>query len=111
MYGHVNCPECGIPTIPDRSGLSRTDMLCEKCSTEPVHITVTGHDIAVFSDGSEVEASVALLKSAPSLRDTLRKLATKARSINAQQHAGVNIHDDDWADLDQITNESFGLIG
>jgi hypothetical protein len=30
----VKCPECGIPTIPDKEHLSHVEMLCEKCYEE-----------------------------------------------------------------------------
>ncbi len=28
----AKCPDCGIPTIPDRDGLTYEEMLCDRCA-------------------------------------------------------------------------------
>lgn len=40
----------------------------------------------------------------------LQRLAEKVRRANAIQHSGGEIAPEDWAELDQLTNEAFGLL-
>jgi hypothetical protein len=35
MNSHINCPNCGMPTIPDKENLTLEEMLCEECHSKP----------------------------------------------------------------------------
>lgn len=32
--GRARCPDCGIPTIPDREGLTEDEMRCDRCEAK-----------------------------------------------------------------------------
>jgi formylmethanofuran dehydrogenase subunit E len=32
MTERCKCPNCGIPTIPNKSGLTESEMLCDSCA-------------------------------------------------------------------------------
>lgn len=44
------------------------------------------------------------------LRLMLRRLTEKVRRANAIQHSGGKLRAEDWAELYQLTNESFALL-
>lgn len=43
-------------------------------------------------------------------RMLLRRLAEKVRRANGIQHSGVDIAPEDWSELHQLVNESFGML-
>ena len=96
---------------------------------EPLH-NVTGHRPGpwirqVLNDESEAYvhdkhcnaiarvyslSDAALIAAAPAMYEALVRLAEKVRRANSIQHGGGKLLAEDWAELYQITNESFGVI-
>ena len=66
-----------------------------------------GVTIASFVDN---EAEMSIISTAPAMYEALVRLAEKVRRANSIQHGGGKLLAEDWAELYQITNESFGVI-